>query len=122
MQYTPLRFIVEPIEVTFAEPPRFEKVPHCPDSFVWHGETYTIEETLRQWLDYGRRGRMATNMRPTHAATAARRGSWGVGRFYFRVRVAGGRIFDIYYDRAPLHADDRKGNWFVYRELAEAAD
>jgi len=44
----------------------------------------------------------------------------GVGRFYFRVRVDGGQIYDIYYDRAPKDADRRKGQWFLYRELREA--
>ncbi len=38
---------------------------------------------------------------------------------FFRVRVEGGQIFDIYYDRAMKNVDDRKGQWFIYRELAE---
>jgi hypothetical protein len=61
---------------------------------------------------------MAVNMRPSHIATASGRGSWGVGRFYFRVRLESGRIFDLYYDRAPKSADDRKGGWFLLREMA----
>jgi hypothetical protein len=28
------------------------------------------------------------------------------------------RIFDIYYDRAMKNVDERKGQWFIYRELA----
>ena len=118
MEIRPLRFIGEPIEVEFDQPPALEKKPGCPDRFVWHGETYHIVESLSEWHDYGRRGRMAANMRPTHAATASLRGSWGVGRFTFRVRVDSGRIFDLYYDRAPKHADDRKGSWFLFREMA----
>jgi hypothetical protein len=58
-------------------------------------------------------------MRPSHAAAASGRGSLGVGRFYFRVRVDTGQIYDIYYDRAPQDADRRKGQWFLYRELGE---
>lgn len=61
---------------------------------------------------------MAVNMRPEHAAVASRRGSWGVGRFYYRVRTDTGRVFDLYYDRAPKSADDRKGAWFLYREMS----
>ena len=57
-------------------------------------------------------------MRPANIAKAVRRGSWGVGRFYFRVRTESGRLFDLYYDRAPKDADDRKGTWFLFRELA----
>jgi NADH:ubiquinone oxidoreductase subunit len=59
-------------------------------------------------------------MRPEHAAVAAGRGSLGVGRFFFRVRVQSGQVFDIYYDRAIKSADDRKGHWVIYRELEEA--
>jgi hypothetical protein len=63
-----------------------------------------------------RRGRMSNNMRPAHASRASRLGSWGVGRFYFRVKVDDGRIFEIYYDRAPADADNRKGAWFLKGE------
>lgn len=72
---------------------------------------------LQEWRDYGRRGRMATNMRPENLKKAAKRGSWGVGRYYFRVQVADGRIFDIYYDRAPKGQAQRLGSWFLYREI-----
>jgi len=61
---------------------------------------------------------MARNMQPQHAAVASGRGSWGVGRDFFRVRVEGGRVFDIYYDRAPKGSEARKGAWFLYREVA----
>ena len=118
MQIKPLRFIGEPVQVEFDQPPRFEKRPDCPQRFVWQQETHHIAETLGEWQDYERRGRMAVNMRPSHLATASRRGSWGVGRFYFRIRVESGRIFDLYYDRAPNKAEDRKGSWFLLREMA----
>jgi len=62
---------------------------------------------------------MARNMQPAHAAVAAERGSLGVGRFYFRVRVDTGQVFDLYYDRAIKDVDDRLGHWFLYRELSE---
>jgi hypothetical protein len=117
MGVKPLRFIGEPIQVQFDRPPVLEKKPGCPDRFVWRGETYRIVETLSEWHDYRRRGRMDRNMRPEHAATAARRGSWGVGRDYYRVRTATGQTFDLYYDRAPKGVKDRKGGWFLYREV-----
>jgi hypothetical protein len=62
---------------------------------------------------------MARNMQPQHAATASRRGSWGVGQFHFRIRTDSGRIFDLYYDRAPVNVDKRKGEWFLFQELEE---
>ena len=115
----PTHFYDEPIEVRFEVPPVREKTPPCPDGFTWNGRDYRILEKLAEWSDFTRRGKSARNMRPSHAAVASGRGSLGVGRFYFRVRVDSGQIYDIYYDRAPKDADRRKGQWFVYRELAE---
>lgn len=96
-----------------------KRKPVCPASFTWSGQTHAIVETLKEWHDYGRRGRMGRNMRPTHAAAARRHGSWGVGRDYYRVRTEDGRVFDLYYDRAPKRADDRSGEWFLYREMGD---
>lgn len=79
-------------------------------------------EKAGEWYDYGRSGSMAHNMRPANMAKAQRRGSWGVGRFYFRVLTGQGRIFEIYYDRAPKDAGDREGSWFLYREMIETAE
>jgi hypothetical protein len=111
------RFIGEPITVEFDQPPLFSKKPDCPDRFIWRKQTIQIAAVLQEWRDYGRRGRMADNMQPVHAARAAQTGSWGVGRYYFRVRVADGRIFELYYDRAPKDVDRRGGAWFLSREL-----
>jgi hypothetical protein len=116
MQEPSERFILEPIEAVFHNPPALEKSPPCPDAFVWRGEMFLVEEMLETWVDYRRRGRAARNMQPGHLSTAARRGSWGVGRFYYRVRTAGGRVFTLYYDRAPEAAGDRKGHWFLLAE------
>jgi hypothetical protein len=113
------RFIGQPIEVEFDQPPLLSKKPGCPDRFLWQQSWYEIVELLHQWHDYGRRGRMASNMQPAHAAVAAQRGSWGVGRFLIRVRVKQGGIFEIYYDRAPKDADRRQGGWFLTQELME---
>jgi hypothetical protein len=109
-------FIGEPIEVEFDEAPALEKVPDCPGRFVWRGVLFQVVEELSEWHDYRRRGHMGRNMAPQHLATARRRGSWGVGRDYFRVRTDVGRFFELYYDRAPS-AGDRKGGWFLYREV-----
>jgi hypothetical protein len=122
MSFVPARFIGEAVEVAFDQPPFFAKTPPCPDRFVWQGAVVEIVAVINEWVDYNRRGRMARNMRPAHAAVATQRGSWGVGRFYFRVRTDSGRVFDLYYDREPKSADDREGTWFLYREMAEHAD
>jgi hypothetical protein len=119
MDLTPLHFLDQPIEVIFDTPPVREKTPDCPNGFVWEQKTYRVVEMLSAWTDFKRRGRMAQNMQPAHAAVAATRGSLNVGRYYFRVKVDNSQIFDIYYDRAMKNVDDRKGQWFVYRELRE---
>jgi hypothetical protein len=115
----PLRFLDQPVEVLFKSPPAYEKSPHCPDSFVWEDRTYLIVEKLSEWTDFSRRGSAARNMRPSHAEVASGRGSLNVGRFFFRVRVDTGQIFDLTYDRAMKNVDDRKGQWLLYRELKE---
>jgi hypothetical protein len=118
VEAAPLHFIDELIEVAFDETPTLTKKPGCPDRFTWRGEVYHVVEMLNEWHDYRRRGHLAHNMRAEHLAAAAWRGSWGVGRDYYRVRVDTGQLFDLYYDRAPKHAADRKGGWYLYRELA----
>ncbi|HBA90257.1 MAG TPA: hypothetical protein DCZ08_00220 [Anaerolineaceae bacterium] len=111
-----MRFIDEPIDVQFDSPPLLEKSPPCPQGFIWQSETFRIVELLAEWKDFRRRGRMGRNMIPPHLSRAERIGSWGVGRFFFRVRTDGGRIFEIYFDRAPADAGDRKGSWVLFGE------
>lgn len=115
--FQPIHFFNEPIEAVFDVPPARQKTPECPNGFIWDGKSLRVVEMLSAWTDFTRRGKMARNMRPAHAITAASRGSLNVGRFYFRVRVDTDQVFDIYYDRAMKNVDDRKGQWFIYREL-----
>jgi hypothetical protein len=117
MELKPLRFITEAVTVHFDQPPLLEKKPGAPDAFIWRGENFQVAEVLSEWVDNTRRGRMARNMQPQHASVASRRGSWGVGLYYFRVRTTNERFFDLYYDRAPKDADRRKGEWYLYQEL-----
>jgi hypothetical protein len=119
MELAPIHFYDDSIDVVFKRASAKEKAPSCPDGFTWQHRTYRVCEILSEWTDFTRRGRYARNMRPAHAAVASTRGSLNVGRYYFRVRVDSGQIFDIYYDRAMKNVDERKGQWFVYRELAE---
>lgn len=119
MKTIPASFIDEQILVEFDEPPVLEKKPPCPQHFTWRGEVYEIIEVLEEWADFSRRGRMARNMVPAHLKSAARAGSWGVGRFFFRVKAGSGELFEIYYDRAPQDVDSRKGKWFLKGERKE---
>ena len=118
--YQLLHFLDLPIKAVFDTPPVREKTPECPNGFIWEDKTYRVIELLSSWSDFKRRGKLARNMRPAHAEVASNRGSLNVGRFYFRVKVDTNQIFDIYYDRAMKNVDERKGQWFIYRELREA--
>jgi hypothetical protein len=119
MHYTPIRFINQQIEVGFNSPPALEKKPGCPDNFFWQDKHYVISEVISEWHDYDRRGRMARNMKPANAREAGKRGSWGVGQDYYRIKTEQNQIFEIYYDRAPQNVNQRKGAWFIYREMVK---
>ncbi|HUI88660.1 MAG TPA: DUF6504 family protein [Anaerolineales bacterium] len=112
-----IHFLDQLIEVIFDKPPVYEKTPGCPNGFVWEGKTYRVVEMLSAWSDFTRRGRAARNMQPAHAEAASTRGSLNAGRFFFRMRTDTDQIFDLYYDRAMRNIDERKGQWFLYREL-----
>jgi len=88
LELKPLHFIGESIDVQFDAPLIFEKKPGPPDSFFWQEVNFIIVEVISEWHDY------------------------------FRVRTENGRFFDLYYDRAPKDIDNRKGAWFLDKELA----
>ena len=117
ISYKPKKFISEIVEPVFEKSPGLEKKPGCPDGFIWQNEIHQIIELVSEWNDFTRRGRMLHSMRPANLKKAARRGSVGVGRFYFRVKVEDRRVFDLYYDRAVKNADQRKGSWILHQEL-----
>ena len=117
------RFIGAPIEVVYDEPPALAKRPGPPDGFTWEGRTYRVVEVVSEWHDYHQRGKTAAFYRKERgsyrAKAAQRRGSWGVGRDYYRVRTDAGDVFDMYYDRSPKGSRRRKGAWFLFRQVLE---
>ena len=115
--WVPIAFIDEEIEALFDQPPLHSKKPDPPDGIHWRGEDHRVRKLISSWVDHGRKGRMAKNMKPHNLRRAAKHGSWGVGKFYFRLMVQGGRVFDLYYDRAAEAAGDRAGKWIIWREL-----
>jgi hypothetical protein len=114
-----LHFIGEEIEPIFKKLSTFSKKPDPPSGFHWRDSEFLVETLISTWFDFERKGRMEKNMRPSSMRKAARRGSWGVGRYYFRIRTTDDRAFDIYYDRAPSGADDREGRWILWREIQQ---
>jgi hypothetical protein len=74
INFEPIHFINEPIEVVFLSPMLIEKKPTCPNKFIWRGVEYP------------------------------------------------NRYFDLFYDRSPNHVDNRKGQWFLYREIQPAPE
>ncbi len=118
-------FYSEPIDALFDAPPLLEKRPGCPDGFSWRGTTYRVVQMLREWHDYMPRGKNRAQAEREHGrfwvlAAQGRRGSWGVGRDYYRVRTESGEVFDIYYDRKP-QGPAVKGGWFLWRSVDPGA-
>ena len=105
------KYIGEQIQVVLPDGDFLEKNPKCPLSFTWQDKTHQIKSLLSSWTDFSRKGDMARNMREEHLQRSKAKGSWGVGRFYFKVEVEGGSIYTLYYDRAPGKAADRKGKF-----------
>ena len=110
-----IHFIGESIEVLFDHEIIKQKSPPYPDHFIWHSRRYSVIDLLQQWSDFSRKGRMKRNMSDAHRTKAEKTGSWGVGRFFFRVIVHAGQDFTIYYDRSPQSA--KKGEeWILLQE------
>ena len=108
------KFIGEEISILLQNGEILEKTPKCPVAFIWQDQTIQIQELLSAWTDFSRKGESARNMREEHLRRAQVKGSWGVGRFYFKVRDGNEQIFTIYYDRAPANASSRKGKWILF--------
>ncbi|NMB61239.1 MAG: hypothetical protein GYA18_02730 [Chloroflexi bacterium] len=109
-------FIGEPIEVIYSEPPIRFKDPACPQAFIWRGKNFKIMKLISQKTDFSRHGSYKRNMSEEHRSRAERIGSWGVGRYYFRIVVQDEQEFEIYYDRSPQNIDDRYGGWYLLQE------
>ena len=110
----PVQFYNEPIEVQMREGVFLGKTPQAPLRFFWQGVCWEVKEVLLEWKDYERRGKSSRNMRPSNALKAISRGSFGVGRFYYRLLCTDDRIFQIYFDRAAT----RGPAWFLNAEYA----
>ncbi|MFQ5857700.1 MAG: DUF6504 family protein [Anaerolineae bacterium] len=70
---------------------------------------------------YSKRGKSAAFYEKERGAyrvqASQRRGSWGVGRDYYRVLTDSGEVFDIYYDRKPK-GRKLKGGWFLWSKVS----
>jgi hypothetical protein len=113
-----MEFYADEIEVRFDQEPVLGKKPGPPSAFTWRGREYVVVELLKEWHDYRKRGKTKALYERERGSywqkKGERRGSWGVGRDYYRVRTASGEVFDIYYDRAPK-GRDRIGQWILSR-------
>ncbi|HAF61728.1 MAG TPA: hypothetical protein DCK95_05330 [Anaerolineaceae bacterium] len=116
-----IRFIGESIEVCYDHGIMKLKSPPCPDRFYWRSTQYTVTQLVQQWSDFSRKGRMKRNMSEAHRIKAERTGSWGVGRFFFRVKVNTGQDFTIYYDRSPQSAQKDR-SWMLFQENLDSSN
>lgn len=120
------RFIGASIQVLYDQPPALEKRPGAPNGFVWEERTYRVVAVLKEWHDYGLRGKSLdfyTKEQGSYRAKAAgRKGTWGVGRDFYRVRTDTGEVFELYYDRDPSSPGKRKGSWFLFQQVIDDSD
>ena len=107
------RFIDEQIEVELHKGSFLEKKPQCPKRFYWREKCFEILELRSAWQEFSRKGNSSKNMREEHLKRAIKKGSWGVGRYYFAVLGTDHCVYTIYYDRAPMNSHDRKGKWIL---------
>jgi len=114
IELVPVRFINDAIMVEFDRPPLYGKTPVAPNRFWWNGVLWQIKDVMLEWKDYERRGKASHNMRPTNLLKAMGRGSFGVGRFYFRVNTQQDRIFVLYFDRAA----EKDQAWILHAEYS----
>lgn len=121
-QDIPIRFIGERIEAVYDQVQIRTKDPGCPDAFRWRSTEYKIIKVIQQWADFSRKGNMQRNMSEVHRLRAETKGSWGVGKIFFRVEVHTGQNFEIYFDRAPQNVVDRGGYWFLLQEYSSVPD
>lgn len=114
-----MEFHSEPITVEFSAEPLLEKRPGLPAAFAWRGKWYKITRLVKEWHDYRKRGNMEEFYRRKRGNApdlkSSSRGSWGVGRDYYRVVTDSGEIFDIYYDRKPFK--QKKGEWVLLKKV-----
>lgn len=91
-------FYSEEIEVHFDREPLMEKKPGLPSAFTWRGREYEIVELLKEWHDYRVRGKPKCRYEKERGSywvtSAEKKGSWGVGRDYYRVRTQTGEVFE----------------------------
>jgi hypothetical protein len=114
----PISFINEVIQVHFNHPPKYMRTPVPPDGFIWRDKQWVIREVLEEWKDFERRGKSSHNMRPANQLKAAKRGSRGVGRFYYRVLTTEDRIFQLYFDRSEWDEETKSGAWIIHAEYS----
>jgi len=113
-----MQFIGREISVKLPSGFSLEKKPPVPDTFNWHGKIHSVVEMLANWHRYGKPEiRTQGGRAPYFVRSGRSQGSWGQGRVYYRVRTEEGRLFDLYYDRAPK-GQRRAGAWFLWRELS----
>jgi hypothetical protein len=118
-------FVGAAIEVGHDTPPAVAKRPGPPDEIVWQDQRLRVVAVLREWHDYRPRGSTKSfyvKERGSYRALAAqRRGSFGVGRDYYRLRLSSGEVFDVYYDRSPRAGQGGRGGWYLWRIVDDAS-
>ena len=79
--------------------------PLLPTKFVWRGAEYTVAEVLEEWKETG----------PCHHGSGERY----VRKHWFRLRMASGEQFKVYFERHARSAKQMKQRWWLYTMATE---
>ena len=74
--------------------------PLLPTKFVWRGAQYTVAEVLEEWKETG----------PCHHGSGERY----VRKHWFRLRMASGEEFKVYFERHARSPKQMKQRWWLY--------
>ena len=74
--------------------------PLLPTRFIWRGDEYTVTEVLEEWRETG----------ACHHGSGERY----VRKHWFRLRMAGGEVMKIYFERQARSSRERTTRWWLY--------
>ena len=74
--------------------------PLLPTRFIWRGSEYAVSEVLEEWRETG----------ACHHGSGERY----VRKHWFRLRMAGGEVMKIYFERQARSAQEMKRRWWLY--------
>ena len=96
---------LEPVLAQAVARPFVIGAPLLPAHFLWRGRQYSVAEVLEEWKETG----------PCHHGSGERY----VRKHWFRLRMASGEQFKVYFERHARSAKQMKQRWWLYTMATE---